>query len=295
MNLATPPSLAILPDPPAPPTALGLIAGGGRLPILVARGMKDAGHPVLAVGLSGQYDPELNDICDQVQEAPVLRLSAWGAALRAMGAQHAVMVGRVDKASLMYSWRAIVKNRPDMRVFKAWMRSRHDRRSNRLLTYVADELARDGIHLIDSTTHISGHMAGEGPMTRHTLNARQRTDMELGWPILRELLRLDIGQAVAVRDGDVIAVEAVEGTDRMIQRAGELCRKGGWVLIKAARAGHDRRADVPTIGVKTIEHLHEHGGRAIVVAAGDVIIIDKPETIARADQLGVVIHGVSPA
>ncbi|GAB4547165.1 MAG: UDP-2,3-diacylglucosamine diphosphatase LpxI [Phycisphaerales bacterium] len=295
MLATTPPSLAVLPDPPAPPTPLGLIAGGGRLPILVARGMRDAGHPVRAVGLTGQYDPELAEYCESVREAPVLRLAAWSSALRSMGAHHAVMVGRVDKASLMYSWRAIVRNRPDMRVFKAWMRSRHDRRSNRLLTYVADELARDGIHLIDSTTHIPEHMADEGPMTRHTLTARQRSDMELGWPILRELLRLDIGQSLAVKDGDVIAVEAVEGTDRMIERAGALCRKQGWTLMKAARAGHDRRADVPTIGVRTIEHLHAHGGRAIVVAAGDVIIIDKPDTIARADELGVAIHGVSPA
>lgn len=295
MNVATPPSLAILPDPPSAPTPLGLIAGGGRLPLLVARGMRDAGHTVRAVGLIGQYDQELREICEEVQEAPVLRLSAWASALRAMETQHAVMVGRVDKASLMYSWRAIVRNRPDLRVFKAWMRSRHDRRSNRLLTYVADELARDGIHLIDSTTHIPEHMASEGPMTRQKLSSRQRTDMELGWPILRELLRLDIGQAIAVRDGDVIAIEAVEGTDRMIERAGELCKKGGWILMKAARAGHDRRADVPTIGVRTIEHLHEHGGRAIVVAAGDVIIIDKPDTIVRAEQLGVVVHGVSPA
>lgn len=295
MSVATPPSLAILPDPPPAPTPLGLIAGGGRLPLLVAKGMHQAGHPVRAVGLSGQYDPELAEYCDQVIEAPVLRLAAWSSALRSMGTMHAVMVGRVDKASLMYSWRAIVRNRPDLRVLRAFLRSRHDRRSNRLLTYVADELARDGIHLIDSTSHISEHMAGEGPMTKRTLSSRQRSDAELGWPILRELLRLDIGQAVAVKDGDVIAVEAVEGTDRMIERAGQLCPKQGWTLIKAARAGHDRRADVPTIGVRTIEHLYEHGGRAIVVAAGDVIIIDKPETIARADQLGVVIHGVSPA
>ena len=295
MTIVSPPTLAILPDPPAAPTPLGLIAGGGRLPLLVARGMHDAGHPVRSVGLAGQYDAALREVCERVEEAPVLRLAAWSNALRAMGVGHAVMVGRVDKASLMYSWRAIVKNRPDLRVAKAWLKSRHDRRSNRLLTYVADELARDGIHLIDSTTHIAAHMATEGAMTKRTLSSRERTDMELGWPILRELLRLDIGQAVAVKDGDVIAVEAVEGTDRMIVRAGELCRKQGWVLIKAARAGHDRRADVPTIGARTIEHLHAHGGRAIVVAAGDVIIIDKPETLARADELGVAVHGVSPA
>ena len=97
-----------------------------------------------------------------------------------------------------------------------------------------------------------------------------------------------------MREGDVVAVEAVEGTDRMIERVGELCRSGGWTLLKGARAGHDRRADVPTVGPDTIELMHKKGGRCLVLAAGDVIIIDRPKTVALADRLGVAMVGIGP-
>ena len=101
-------------------------------------------------------------------------------------------------------------------------------------------------------------------------------------------------QAIAVRERDVIAVEAVEGTDRMIERAGALCASGGWTLLKAARAGHDRRSDVPVIGPDTIRNVHKAGARCIALAADDVIIIDKPQTLELADSLGVAVFGLAP-
>jgi DUF1009 family protein len=125
-------------------------------------------------------------------------------------------------------------------------------------------------------------------------SARQRSDYTFGWPILQEMLRLDIGQAIAVREGDVVAVEAVEGTDRMIDRVGELCRSGGWTLMKAARAGHDRRADVPTVGLETIERMHKAGGKCLVLAAGDVIVVDRPQALSLADKFGIAIVGIGP-
>ena len=107
------------------------------------------------------------------------------------------------------------------------------------------------------------------------------------------MLTLDIGQAIVVRDRDVIAVEAVEGTDRMIERVGQLCRAPGWTLCKCARSGHDRRADVPTVGTTTIEKIHAAGGRCLALAAGDVIMIDKSDMLALADRLGVAVVGVT--
>jgi hypothetical protein len=108
------------------------------------------------------------------------------------------------------------------------------------------------------------------------------------------MLRLDVGQAIVIRSRDVIAVEAVEGTDRMLERAGSLCASGNWTLLKGARAGHDRRADVPVIGPDTIEKMHKHGGRCIALAAGDVIIIDKAKTLELADRLGIAVIGLPP-
>lgn len=286
--------VAVLPDPPPAPTPMGLIAAGGRLPVLVARGMVSAGHPVRCVGLRGQFLDELRELCDELVEVPPLRLGAWGKALRSMGVGHAVMVGRIDKARMMEGWRVVIANRPDMKTLLAMVRHRHDRRSHILLTYIADELSREGVHLIDSTAHIAEHLASQGMMTKRKPSQGQQADIELGWPLLREILRLDIGQAMAVREGDVIAVEAIEGTDRMIKRVGELLRGANWTLLKSARAGHDRRSDVPTVGPRTIELMHECGGRCVALGAGDVIIIDKPETIELADRLGIAMVGMHP-
>jgi DUF1009 family protein len=282
----------ILPDPPEPPTPIGLIAGGGQLPILVARGMRSMGHPVRCLGLVGQYSPELPDLCDAFTEVGALRFNSWGKKLRGLGVEYAVMVGRVDKARMMHSWSAIIRNTPDLRALRMWRQLRRDRRSHLILAAIADELAKDGVNLIDSTSHIIDHLATTGAMTRGRPSARQRSDIQLGWPLLQEMLRLDIGQAIAVREGDVIAVEAVEGTDRMIERCGQLCKSPGWTLLKGARAGHDRRSDVPTVGPTTIKKLHDHGGRCIALAVGDVIIIEKPTTLELADKLGIAIIGI---
>lgn len=289
---AAPP--VILPDPPEPPEPMGLIAGGGRLPILVAEGMRSMGHPVRCLGLRGQYAGELPALCDRFDEAGALRLGSWGPRLRRLGVRYAVMVGRVDKAKLMHNWWGIIANRPDLRVLKLWFRMSRDRRSHLMLAAIANELTRDGVQLIDSTAHITDHMAFVGIMGHIQPTARQKSDYTLGWPLLQEMLRLDVGQAIAVREGDVVAVEAVEGTDRMIERVGELCKSGGWTLMKGARAGHDRRADVPTVGPDTIELMHKKGGRCLVLAAGDVIIIDRPKTVALADRLGVAVVGIGP-
>lgn len=290
-----PAPIVILPDPPDPPSPLGLIAGGGRLPILVARGMRRAGHSVYCVGLRGQFPRELPSLCDRFREVGALRIGAWGSALRGFGVAHAVMVGRVDKAKMMHNWSSIIHNVPDFPSARLWFRLRHDRRSHLILAGVADLLARSGVQLIDSTSHISDHLATTGVMTLRQPSAGQRADIEFGWPLLQEMLRLDIGQSIAVRERDVIAVEAVEGTDRMIERTGQLCRAPGWTMLKGARVGHDRRADVPTIGPNTIRNVHKAGGRCICIASGDVIMIDKPETIALADELGVALVGKPPA
>lgn len=294
-SVITTPAPVILPDPPPSPQPMGLIAGGGRLPLLVARGMIDAGHPVRCVGLAGQYDEQLRGMCEKVVEVGALRLGGWRRALKRMGVRHAVMVGRVDKAQMMHSWGTILRNMPDLATARLWVKLRRDRRSHLILSAIADHLADSGIQLIDSTAHIQDHLAGSGVMTLRQPTAGQRADAEFGWAMLKEILRLDVGQAIAVRERDVIAVEAVEGTDRMIERAGALCKSPGWTLLKGARVGHDRRSDVPTIGAETIRKVHEHGGRCIAIASGDVIMIDKPETIRLADDLGVAIIGLAPA
>ncbi|MBY0311683.1 MAG: UDP-2,3-diacylglucosamine diphosphatase LpxI [Phycisphaerales bacterium] len=290
-------TLTILPDPPAPPTPIGLIAAGGRLPIMIAKGLAAAGHPIHALGLRNQYEPELPGLCTTFRKVGVLRVASWGGLLRKVDVRHAIMVGRIDKARLMYGmpW-SIIHHVPDPQTLLAWFRHlRHDRRSHAVLVAVANELSRNGVHLIDSTAPIMDQLAEAGVMTKRQPTAQQRADIAFSWPLLSQTLRLDIGQAIAVRDRDIIAVEAVEGTDRMIERVGVICRATGWTLCKGARAGHDRRSDVPTVGPATIEMLYKHGGRCLALAAGDVIMIDKPQLLELADQLGVSVIGVAAA
>lgn len=296
MNPAlVPPTLTILADPPPPPTPMGLIAGGGRLPMLIAQSLRDAGHPVHGLGLAHQFEPELPALCSSFRTVGLLRIGSWGRILSKLGVQHAIMVGKVDKAKLMYDpWR-IIRNLPDWPAIKAWYTHlRFDRRSHAVLNVVADQLDKCGVTLLDSTSPIPKEMASPGVMTRRQPTTTQRADIDFGWPLLAQTLRLDIGQAIAVRERDVIAVEAVEGTDRMMERAGNLCRVKGWTLIKGARAGHDRRADVPTVGVNTIRNLHENGGGCLALAANDVIMLDKTEMIDLADRLGIAIVGIPP-
>lgn len=277
----------------APP--IGLIAGQGALPVIVARGMRAAGRRVCCIGLADQYVPELPAHCDDFAEAGVVQLGKWLRLARRFGVREAVMVGRVSKAR-MHDPLRIFRQLPDWRAFNLWYRKlRHDRRSATLLTALAEDLAKEGLVLIDSTTFIPDHMASEGAMTRRAPTAEQESDISFGWPLLKQVGSLDIGQSIAVREKDVIAVEAVEGTDRMIERAGELCRKKGWTLLKTARPGHDMRADVPTIGVSTIEKMHAAGGGCVAVGVGRVILVDRPAVLAAADRLGIAVVGVRDA
>lgn len=288
--------LTILPDPPAPPTAIGLIAGGGQLPVIIARSLRDKGHAVHGLGLWRQYESGLPELCTSFRDVGLLRVGSWARILAKLGVKHAIMVGRVDKAKLMHDPLRMVKNIPDVRTVVAWYRHlRHDRRSHAVLGAIAEELDRCGVQLLDSTYPIPSELATEGVMTRTRPTAMQEQDIDFVWPMLRELLRLDIGQAVSVRERDVIAVEAVEGTDRMIERTGQLCRAKGWTICKGARSGHDRRSDVPTIGPQTIENLHAAGAGCLALAAGDVIMINKAEVIDLADARGISIVGVPMA
>ena len=271
---------------------IGLIAGAGQLPVLEAAGVRAAGRRVVCVGLGDEHDPQLPGLCDQFKTVGVLRLGTWARLLKRWGAEQAIMIGVVRK-SRMYDPGAIIRALPDWRTMRLWYRVlRHDRRSQVMLTAVTDDLMQQGIELIDTTRYIPEHMATAGVLTRKQPSAGQMADIAFGWPILMRMNDLDIGQAIAVKDRDVIAVEAIEGTDRMIDRAGALCKRGNWVLLKGPKPDKDRRFDVPTVGVQTIEKLKAAGGSCLAVAAGSVILADKPKVIEAADAAGIAIIGV---
>lgn len=271
---------------------LGLIAGQGRLPFLVADGAKRAGLKVICVGLAENAEPSLAGHVDEFFTGAIARPGGWMRKLRRHGVCETIMVGRVAKKRIYTPWR-IVKYLPDWRALRIWYwrLRKKDKRNDTVLRAIADEFADGGIILEDSTMYCKEHLATDSVMTKCQPPASVWEDINFGWELLKQIGELDIGQAIAVREREVIAVEAIEGTARMIERAGQLCKKGGWTLLKAPRAHHDMRFDVPCIGVDTIQSLKDNGAACVVVQKEKTLIIDKPETLALADKLNIAVVG----
>ncbi len=156
----------------------------------------------------------------------------------------------------------------------------------------ADELHIDGATLIESMTHIQEHLASEGVMGSVRPGRRQQADIDFGWPLLEQVVELEAGRAMAVREHDVIGVEAAEGTAALIERAAGLCRAKGWTLLKTARADRDPTSDMPTIDVDTIEQLAKAGGRCVALGAGRVRLIDKAAVLTAADRAKIAVVGI---
>jgi DUF1009 family protein len=274
------------------PQVLGLIAGQGRLPFLVADGARKAGLRVVCVGLADSAEPGLAEHVDAFFWGAIARPGGWMRKLRRHGVSRTIMVGRVEKTRI-YTPRRILRYLPDWRAFRIWywrLRGK-DKRNDTVLRAIAAEFADGGIILEDSTMYCREHLASEGIMTEGRPSGSVEADIEFGWAMVKEVGRLDIGQAIAVREREIIAVEAIEGTAAMIERAGQLCRKDGWTLLKAAKPQQDLRFDVPCVGTDTIEALHKNGAKCLVVEKDKVLILDKPQTLALADKLGIVVIG----
>jgi DUF1009 family protein len=246
--------------------------------------------------LADNAEPDLACEVDVFYTVAIARPGCWMRKLRKHGVTRTIMVGRVAKKRIYTPWR-ILRYLPDWRAFRIWywrLRKR-SKQDNSLLGALADELATGGIVLENSTMYCEEHLACEGVMTRRQPGPSVKADIEFGWQIVKKLGELDIGQAVAVKEGEVIAVEAIEGTANMIERAGQFCKAGGWTLIKASKPGQDQRFDVPCVGTETIQGLAQNGGKCVVVEADKTMIIDKDKTIQLADQLGIAIVGVRPS
>lgn len=269
---------------------LGLIAGEGVFPLLVARGARAAGRRVVCAAFAGHAWPDLRGECDEFHWVGVLRLGQWARHLRRAGVREAIMVGRVAKGQIYDRWRYF-RYIPDWRGVRAIWRIRRDLRPMAILGAVMDELGSSGITLIDSTKYCSEHVVTPGVLTSRRPSESQCADVRFGWDICQTVSRLDIGQSIAVIDNDVIAVEAVEGTNAMIERAGRLCPVGGWTLIKVSNTRQDLRVDVPTVGTMTIEKLAAARAGCLVLEVGKTIMLEKSKVLELADRHRIAVVG----
>ena len=270
-------------------TTIGLLAGSGRFPILFAEAANRQGLQVACVGVRYEASDELRDLCTSYQTIGVSKLGAMIRAFRRQGVRQIVMAGKVTKNVMYTPWR-FVQLWPDYRMIHMWYRTcRADKRDDSILLSVIAEFERDGMAFASALDYCPELLVKEGILTKRGPNAAELKDIEFGWGLAKEMGRLDVGQSVAVKEQAALAIEAIEGTDRCIERAGGLCRAGGWTLVKVAKPQQDMRFDVPTIGVTTIENLHKARARILAIEAGKTIVIDQNEVVELANRYGLTI------
>jgi DUF1009 family protein len=274
------------------PRRVGLLAGWGRFPLAVADALKRQGYYVSCLGIVDHADPALAEICDEFSWQGLARLGRAIRYFRRRGVRDATMAGKIHKVVLYQPW-VWFRHRPDWRAVKTFyphfVSSQQDRKDDTLLGAVVNAFAEDGIRFGPATDYAPELLVKEGQLAGRPLTASQQADIDFGWRLAKEMGRLDIGQSVCVKERAVLAVEAIEGTDLCIRRAGELCRKGGFTVVKVAKPQQDMRFDVPTIGVGTLEMMRAAGGRVLAVEAGRTIILDEPEFLAYANRHKLVV------
>lgn len=279
---------------PARPAAagvepVGLLACAGRFPIVFAEKAREVGVPVVCLGVAGMADPALRDICTEFRWMNRASLGFVVRSFRRAGVRRWTMAGKFHKHELLKPWR-LVRFLPDWRMIRFWFfRPRSANNDDSILLGLIGEFRSFGLECVSALDLCPELLVREGVLTRRRPSPAEEKDIAVGWTLAREMGRLDVGQSVMIRDRAVVAVEAIEGTDKAILRAGELCGGTGFVVVKVAKPAQDMRFDVPTVGVQTIESMQAAGGRVLAIEAGRTILIDEAETIARADRYGIAI------
>lgn len=273
-----------LPDDFDPRRPVALIAGRGRYPELVAESIRAAGVPLRLVAMDEETAPELQSTFLESERALVKvgQVGAMLKALKRLDAGYAFMAGQVAPRRLFSGLH------PDLKALTI-LATLKRRNAETIFGAIAREIEDIGVRLLDARSFIDAHLATPGAMTKKKLPI-ESDYVEHGLHIARECARLDIGQGCVVRKGTVLAVEAYEGTDEMIRRAGTL-KTDQCLYVKTVKARQDYRFDVPCFGLKTLENMEVAGVRAAVLEAGRVILIDKPAVLTRANELGIALHG----
>lgn len=267
-------------------TSVGIIAGAGELPLFIADEAATRGIKVVAIAFPGFTDPQMESRVSEVFWLKLGQLDKAISILKSRGIDRVVMAGKIDKSNLVRFWNL----RPDRRALGV-IRSLADWRDDTILSAIALELLKDGIVVDEITAWASSLMAPLGVLTKRSPTERQWKDVEFGRSMAQGIGGLDIGQTVVVKNAAVIVVEAIEGTDRAIRRAGELNIPNG-VVVKMAKPAQDMRFDVPGIGPDTIESMIAGKAGVLAVEAGKTMITNVRETVRKADRAKISVVGI---
>jgi len=274
----------------------GLIAGNGRFPFMVVEGARKAGAQLSVAALREETDPKIEQIVDRLTWVGIGQLGKMIRFFKNEGVERAIMAGQVKHVQIFS--RAI----PDARMLKVLLKLPR-RNTDSLIGAIAGELASEGIELIDSTYFLQDYLPRPGTLTRRQLNAAERADVEYGLEIAREIAGLDLGQTIVVRSKACVSIEAMEGTDETIRRAGLLLgdnqgakgprlSKGPLTVLKLAKPKQDMRFDVPVTGLPTIETMVAAGATCLCISAGRTLMFDRDEMIALADKNKIAVVAV---
>ncbi len=263
------------------PDRLGIIAGNGVYPRLVADSARKAGaEKIIAAAFTGETDSALVQHVDVIEWLRVGQLSRLLKFFREQKIHHAMMAGQIAPKNLF-------DLRPDWKALLVLAKLKQ-RNAESIFAAIADELAKVNIELLPATSFLEDCLAPRGLIAGPKLSRREKQDVDLGWKIAKEIARLDIGQTVIVKNGTILAVEAFDGTNDAIKRGGGLARKGA-VMIKVAKPNQDMRFDVPVIGIETVRVATEAKIRAIAVEAGKTLLLEREAIVDLAGRAEISI------
>lgn len=262
----------------------GLIAGNGQFPFLVVEGARKAGQSLSVVAIREETDKRIEEVADKILWVGIGKLGRMISFFKNEGVEKVLMAGQVKHVQIFSG--AL----PDLKMMKMlW--NLPQRNTDALIGGIADALEREGIELIDSTYFVKDHLANEGVLSKRKPNETERGNVEYGLKIANEIARLDLGQTIVVRAKACVAIEAMEGTDAVIKRAGELAN-GKLTVVKVAKPNQDMRFDVPVVGVPTIENMIEAGATCLCLNAHKTLIFNREEMLELADKNKICIIGV---
>ena len=265
------------------PEVLGIIAGNGVYPQLVAAAARKAGvKKIVAAGFTDETDPLLRQYVDVLEWMRVGQLGRLLKFFRAQHIHHAIMAGQIAPKNLF-------DLRPDLKAVMLLGKLKQ-RNAESIFAAIANELATLEVDLLPATTFLEDSLAHCGLIAGPKLSLREQEDVELGWKVAKEIARLDIGQTVIVKNGTIVAVEGLEGTNEAIRRAGVLARDGT-VMVKVAKPNQDMRFDVPVVGAETIRVATDAGLRVIALEAGKTLFLQRDEIADLASAASISIVG----
>ncbi len=271
---------------------VGVLAAWGRYPIVVAEALRAQGARVIGLGVKDHVDPHFAELCDEYSTVGLARLGAAVRFFKSHDVTAATMAGKIHKRLIFqrFLW---LKHVPDLLFIRTFyphfITATRDRKDDTMLGTIVDTFANFGIHFAPATDFAPELLVRGGMIAGSFPSFKQQKDIEFGWKLASEMGRLDIGQSVAVKGQAVLAVEAVEGTDECIRRAGELCPSGGFTVVKIAKPQQDMRFDVPTVGVGTLETMRAAGAKILAVQAEKTIFLDQDRISELAKKWGIQV------